>query len=149
VLDVKIATLSLIMDYHCAQQNFLASDSKKNRNFFKTLFHPIVIDSYMQHHRIYELMEELMIQISIRRPCNVIDFMIATLGELAKKFERNVVTIEFNNCIENASRLLRQVAWKQDIPIVECASVETANLLRQCFNGKIDFERGERERFFL
>jgi hypothetical protein len=92
-----------------------------HRGVYRTLFHPIVILEYMQRHKIFEIISELMIRVGIERPSNeeqLIDFMIMKLVEIAKTFgrrERNVVKIEFHNCCD--AKALRELSMRA--PLVE------------------------------
>ncbi|KAG5675570.1 hypothetical protein PVAND_005464 [Polypedilum vanderplanki] len=98
---------------------------KSHKGVFKTLFYPVEILEYMQKHKIFEIISELMIRIGIERPSNgeIIDFMIMKLIEIAKKFknridEKNVMKIEFYNCCN--VRMLRELSMRLHIPLVEC-----------------------------
>lgn len=112
------------MDY-CAALNFLRS-KRDVQHVYKTLFYPIKIDSYFQKHKIFEILGELMIRLAIDRPSDTIDYSITKLLEIARKFKRNIVTIEFDNCTEEASRMLKELSCQSHIPIIECAK-EGAN----------------------
>lgn len=120
------------MDY-CAALNFLKNKSD-NQNVFKTLFHPIEIDSYMQQHKIFEIICELMIRIGIDRPTNVVDYAITKLIEISNGFKRNVVTIEFDNCIEDASRMLKKLSCLSRVPIIECTKTNAEELIKKLCN---------------
>ena len=79
----------------CAAMNFLTKESDF-KNAFRILFHPNKIDGYMEEHKIYEILSELIIRTAIERPENLIDFMISKLLKISEKFRRNVVEVGFN-----------------------------------------------------
>jgi adenylate kinase family enzyme len=120
------------MDY-CAALNFIKNKSD-NQNVFETLFYPIKIDSYMQQHKIFEIICELMIRIGIDRPNDVVGYMITKLIEISNKFRRNVVTIEFDNCIEDASRMLKKTSCQSRVPIIECTKANLKEMLKKFCN---------------
>lgn len=115
------------MDY-CAAMNFVKNKSDFN-GVFRTLFYPIKIDSYMEKNRIFEIIGELMIRAAIDRPCDIIDFLLKKLPEIANKFRRNIVTIEFNNCIEDASRMLKTFSCQSRTPIIENVNDDSRHFL--------------------
>lgn len=115
------------MDY-CAAMNFLKNKSDPS-GVFKTLFYPIKIDSYMERNKIFEIIGELMIRAAIDRPYDIIDYLLKTLPEIANKFRRNVVKIEFNNCIDDASRMLKTFSCQSQIPIIEGCNDDSKRLL--------------------
>lgn len=115
------------MDY-CTAMNFLKNKSDSS-SVFKTLFYPIKIDSYMERNKIFEIIGELMIRAAIDRPCDIIDYLLKKLPEIASKFRRNVVTIEFDNCIENASRMLKTFSCQSRTPIIECVNEDSSHFL--------------------
>lgn len=115
------------MDY-CAAMNFL-KNRRDSSGVFKTLFYPIKIDSYMERNKIFEIIGELMIRAGIDRPCDIIDYMLKMLPEIANKFRRNVMTIEFDNCIEDASRILKTFSCQSRTPIIECVNDDSRHFL--------------------
>lgn len=125
--SISVKIVSFIMDY-CAALSIVGN--KRNfKNVFSTLFYPIKVDSYFQQHNIFEIIGELMIRIAIDRPSDTIDYSIRKLLEIASKYKRIVMTIEFANCTEDASRMLKKLSCQSHIPIIECAK-EDANWRR-------------------
>lgn len=106
------------MDDYCEAQNYL-KNSSAYKNVYNTLFLPVVIDSYLEKHKIFDIIAELMMRIAIERPKDIIDYMITKLIEISVKFERNVVKIEFNNCKDDDLRMLKQLSSTLHIPLIE------------------------------
>lgn len=120
------------MDY-CEAQNFL-KNKNHYKHVFKTLFHPIKIDSYLERHKILEIIGELMIRIAIDRPSNFIDYLSTKVFEIARqyRYKRNIVKIEFNNCTQDAFKMLKALSIQSHIPIIECSNKDERDALTRC-----------------
>lgn len=70
------------MDY-CAIQALLET-SGGSRNVFNTLFHCHEIDNYLEKHRIFEILGELMVRVCIDRPENVAEYLSLKLTEISR-----------------------------------------------------------------
>ena len=68
------------LDGYCELMKVL-KNSSDYQNFYKILFYPLKIDSYMEQHKIYEILGELLMRIGIERPSKneIIDFIMIIL----------------------------------------------------------------------
>jgi shikimate kinase len=106
------------MDY-CALQHL-----KDSSNVFNTLFYYHKIDSYLEQHKILEFIGELLIQVGVDRPENenLIEYMCQKLMEISERYVKNSVVIrfEFQNAIQEGSKMIKQLSAQHQIPLIEC-----------------------------
>jgi len=117
------------LDGYCELMNVL-KNSSNYQNFYKILFYPLKIDSYMEKHKIYEILGELLVRIGIERPSKneIIDFMIANLCKLNEHFnKKQPVKIEFYNCTADSIKHLKKLSSKFQIPIIYENSTTSEN----------------------
>ncbi|KAL7042168.1 hypothetical protein ACKWTF_001041 [Chironomus riparius] len=115
------------LDGYCELMKVL-KNSSDYQNFYKILFYPLEIDSYMEQHKIYEILGELLFRIGIERPSKneIIDFMIANLCKFNEHFyKKQTVKIEFHNCTADGMKYLKKLSSKLQIPIIYEDSAET------------------------
>lgn len=108
------------LDGYCELMKVLKNLSDY-QNFYKILFYPLKIDSYMEQHKIYEILGELLLRIGIERPSKdeIIDFMIANLCKLNEHFnKKQTVEIEFFNCTADGMKMLKKLSSKLQVPLV-------------------------------
>lgn len=103
------------MDYGAIQK--LLKESNKSQNVFNTLFHCHKIDSYFERHRILEIIGELMIQVCLDRPDDVIEYLSRKLFEISQKHVKIVVQFEFHESSKGG--VMRVLTPQQDIEIID------------------------------
>ncbi|XP_070509399.1 uncharacterized protein [Chironomus tepperi] len=106
-------------------------NSSDYQNFYKILFYPLKIDSYMEQHKIYEIVGELLLRIGTDQPSNdeIIDFMIANLCKLNEHFNKKPsMKIEFLNCTADSMKYLKKLSSKFQIPIIYENSPDSATV---------------------
>lgn len=113
----------------------LLKDSPASRNVFNTLFYCHQIDSYMERHSIFEILGELMVRVCIDRPENVVEYLCQKLIEIAQKYIKNVVKLEFFNSEEEGSKMLKTLSAQHQIPVIECVNREISS---SEFHNRID-----------
>lgn len=108
------------MDY-CAIQKLLKA-SHDSQNVFHTLFYCHQIDSYMEKHKIFEILGELMIRVCIDRPEHIVEYMCQKLMEISQKYVKSVVQMEFHNTEEEGTKMIRTLSAQHQIPVIECVN---------------------------
>jgi adenylate kinase family enzyme len=106
------------MDY-CAVQKFL-QDRSKSQNVFNTLFHCHKIESYLEQHKIFEILGEVLIRVSIDQPENenVVDYLCQSLLQISQKFARNDTRLEFYNSTVDGSKMIKKLSTERRIPLI-------------------------------
>lgn len=61
------------------------------------LSHCHTIQNYFERHQIFEIINELMIHITIDQPGNVVEYLVNNLSDIAEKFVRAITHLEFHN----------------------------------------------------
>lgn len=120
------------LDGYCTLVN-IQKNKSDYQNVYKTLFYPLKIDSYMEKHRIYEIVSELLVQVGMEMPSNdrIIDFMIAKLIEINENLNAKQTTkIEFHNCQDESIKMLKKLSSKLQIPI----NYDSSNTPSSCNN---------------
>lgn len=108
------------MDY-CATQKLL-QNSAGSRNVFHTLFYCHQIDSYLEQHRILEIVGELMMSVCIDRPADVAEYLCRKLMEMSARNVEDVVEFEFHNSMRDGSKMMKTLSAQHRLPLIECVS---------------------------
>lgn len=104
----------------CAIQELL-KNSHESRNVFNTMFYCHQIDSYMEQHKIFEIVGELMVRVSIDRPDpeNVKEYLCEKLLAISSKLVRNAIKLEFHNSLEEGLKVAEMLSGAEDFSIIE------------------------------
>lgn len=122
------------MDY-CAIQALLET-SVGSRNVFHTMFHNHEIDSYLEKHRILEILSELMVRVCIDRPENVAEYLCLKLTEISSG---GVVRVELHGSQIGRAEVVTKLSTQLNLPIIgnvnDAIDLETSrNILEDALN---------------
>ena len=99
----------------------LIKNISKSLNIFNTVIYSSQLSVYLQNHKILEIVAELLVQVTLKRPNDIAPFLAENLKTIAKQYQNNVVYLKFQNSFEQFTTIHRYANLFK-CPVIESES---------------------------